>query len=118
MSALQSQLEALASGQEPQEEALEQELKRAPLAFSADGVMVPFRPHSEDNRGKTKWREMKVGVLARLERYTTRSGQVVTRLRHRRLVAVLGEIEVFKPRFWLEALRQGIRSAPRGALAQ
>jgi hypothetical protein len=32
MSALQSQLEALASGQEPQEEALEPELKRAPLA--------------------------------------------------------------------------------------
>jgi hypothetical protein len=28
MSALQSQLEALASGQEPQEEALEQDLKR------------------------------------------------------------------------------------------
>jgi hypothetical protein len=112
MSALQSQLEALASGQEPEEEALEQELKRAPLALSADGVMVPFRPHSDDNRGKTKWREIKVGVLARLERYTTRSGQVVTRLRHRRLVAVLGEIDVFKPRFWLEALRQGIRSAP------
>ena len=74
--------------------------------------MVPFRPHPDDNRGKTKWREIKVGVLARLDRYTTRSGQVVTRLRHRRLVAVLGEIEVFKPRFWLEALRQGIRSAP------
>lgn len=112
MSILQSQLEALDRGQEPQEEALETELKSAPLAFSADGVMVPFRPHSDDNRGKTKWREIKVGVLARLERYTTRSGQVVTRLRHRRLVAVLGEIEVFKPRFWLEALRQGIRSAP------
>jgi hypothetical protein len=112
MSALQSQLEALASGQEPQEEALEKELKSAPLALSADGVMVPFRPHSDDNRGKTKWREIKVGVLARLERYTTRSGQGVTRLRHRRLVAVLGEIDVFKPRFWLEALRQGIRSAP------
>jgi hypothetical protein len=112
MSALQSQLEALERGQEPEEEALEPELERAPLALSADGVMVPFRPHPNDNQGKTKWREIKVGVLARLERYTTRSGQVVTRLRHRRLVAVLGEIEVFKPRFWLEARRQGIRSAP------
>jgi hypothetical protein len=112
MSILQSQLEALDLGQEPQEEVLEQSLQRAPLAFSADGVMVPFRPHADDNRGKTTWREVKVGVLARLARYTTRSGQVVTRLRHRRLVAVLGEINLFKPRFWLEALRQGIRSAP------
>ena len=112
MSQLQSQLEALDRGQEPQEEALETDLKRVPLALSADGVMVPFRPHPDDNHGKTKWREIKVGVLARLDRYTTRSGHVVTRLRHRRLVAVLGEIEVFKPRFWLEALRQGIRSAP------
>jgi hypothetical protein len=50
--------------------------------------MVPFRPQPNDNQGKTKWREIKVGVLARLERDTTRSGQVVTRLRHRRLVAV------------------------------
>ena len=33
MSALQSQLEALASGQEPEEEALEQELKRRPLGL-------------------------------------------------------------------------------------
>ena len=88
MSTLQRQLEALDSGQQPEEESLEQNLKSAPLALSADGVRVPFRPHSDDNRGKTKWREIKVGVLARLERYTTRSGQVVTRLRHRRLVAV------------------------------
>jgi hypothetical protein len=112
MSILQSQLEALDRGQEPEEEALEKDLKSAPLALSADGVMVPFRPHSDDKRGKTTWREIKVGVLARLDRYTTRSGQGVRRLRHRRLVAVLGEIDVFKPRFWLEALRQGIRSAP------
>lgn len=74
--------------------------------------MVPFRPQREDGQGKTPWREVKVGVLARLGTHTTRTGQLVTRLYHRRLVAMLGEIDQFKPRFWLEALRQGIRSAP------
>jgi hypothetical protein len=38
---------------------------------------------------------------------------VVTRLAQRRLVAVVGDIEALTPRLWLEALRQGIRSAPQ-----
>jgi hypothetical protein len=38
---------------------------------------------------------------------------VVTRLVQRRLVAVLGDIEALTPRLWLEAVRQGIRSAPQ-----
>jgi hypothetical protein len=42
-----------------------------------------------------------------------RTGQRVTRLVQRRLVAVVGDIDALKPRLWLEALRQGIRSAPQ-----
>ena len=54
-------------------------------------------------------------LLERVERgeviVITRRGKPVTRLAQRRLVAVLGDIEAFKQRFWFEALRQGIRSA-------
>ena len=42
------------------------------------------------------------------------AGRVVVKLCHRRLVAVLGDIEALKPRLWLEALRQGIAQAPQG----
>jgi hypothetical protein len=53
-----------------------------------------------------------VGVLARLGQHRTRLGQVVTRLQHRRLVAVLGDIAALSPRRWGEAVRQGIWQAP------
>ena len=75
------------------------------------GVMAPFRPDGGRPEGKTRWREVKVGVLARLKSYRSRSGKVVTRLAQRRLVGVLGEIDDFKRHFWFEALRQGVRSA-------
>ena len=38
---------------------------------------------------------------------------MVARLHQRRLVAVFGDIEALQGRLWLEALRQGIRSAPQ-----
>jgi hypothetical protein len=63
--------------------------------------------------GKTRWREIKVGVLACMGQHRTRLGQVVTRLYHRRLVAVLGDLEAITPRRWGEAIRQGIRHAPQ-----
>jgi hypothetical protein len=47
-----------------------------------------------------------------LGQYRTRTGKVVARLHQRRLVAVLGDLEALKPRLWLEAVRQGILSAP------
>jgi hypothetical protein len=113
MDTLQAQLAAVAHGDLPPEEPLAAELTSAPLVMGADGVMVPFRPEAGEPRGKTRWREIKVGVLARLGQHRTRTGTVVTRLSHRRLVAVLGDIEVLKPRLWLEAVRQGILSAPQ-----
>jgi hypothetical protein len=113
MEQLQKQLEAMASGALPPAEPLAAALTALPLALGADGVMVPLRPEAGTPKGKIRWREIKVGVLARLSQHRTRTGQVVTRLAQRRLVAVLGDIETLTPRLWLEALRQGIMQAPQ-----
>ena len=113
MATLQAHLDALATGALPPEESLAAAHAVMPLLIGADGVMVPLRPEERTPKGKTTWREVKVGVLARLGQHRTRAGQVVTRLHRRRLVAVLGDIEALKPRLWLEAVRQGITSAPR-----
>lgn len=118
MDTLRAQLEAVAQGDLPSEEPLEAVLKSAPLVIGADGVMVPFRPQGGQPAGKTSWREIKGGVLARLGRRGTRTGKVISRLHHRRVVAVLGDIESLKPRLWLEAVRQGIPERAPGGLAQ
>jgi hypothetical protein len=111
MEQLQAQLQAVAQGQLPTEEPLATALVAAPLLLGADGVMVPFRPEGGHPRGKTAWHEIKVGVLARLGRHRTRSGQVVARLHPRRLVAVFGDSDALQRRLWLEALRPGIMHA-------
>jgi hypothetical protein len=113
MATLQQQLQALAHDDLPEPELLAPELVTAPLVLGADGVMVPFRPTGGQPTGKTSWHEVKVGVLARLRQHRTRTEKVVTRLHHRRVVAVLGDIEALTPRLWLEAVRQGIRGAPQ-----
>jgi len=113
MEHLQTHLDARARGHRPTPEPLAAEQAALPLALGADGVMVPFRPEAGAPTGKTRWRAIKVGGLARLGQHRTRTGQVVTRLAHRRLVAVLGDIETLTPRLGLEAVRQGIRSAPQ-----
>src|SRR5207237_4814849 len=104
---------ALAHGDLPAPEAQAADLATAPLVLGADGVRVPFRPTGGQPTGKTRWHEIKVGVLARLGQHRTRTGKVVTRLQHRRLVAVLGGVDALQPRLWLEAVRQGIRQAPQ-----
>ena len=113
MQTLQDHWHALAHGDLPAPAALAADLAAAPLVLGADGVMVPFRPTGGQPTGKTRWHEIKVGVLARLGQHRTRSGKVVTRLHQRRLVAVLGDVEALTPRLWLEAVRQGIRQAPQ-----
>src|SRR5439155_25386080 len=75
------------------------------------GVMVPLRPPGGQPTGKTRWHEVKVGVLARVGQHRTCTGKVITRLRRRRLVAVLGDSDTLKPRVWLEAVRQSISTA-------
>src|SRR5439155_10500631 len=113
MPSLQEDLAAVARGNEPTPEPLTAEHAALPLALGADGVRVPFRPDAGAPRGKLRWREVKVGVLARLGPHCTRTGEVVLRLQHRRVVAILGDIDALTPCLWLEALRQGIRSAPQ-----
>lgn len=113
MALLQEELDTAAQGHEPLREPLAAAHAAWPLALGADGVRGPFRPGGGASRGKLRWREIKVGVLARLGQHRTRTGHVVTRLVQRRLVAVLGDIEALTPRLWLEAVRQGSRSAPQ-----
>jgi hypothetical protein len=97
MELLQEDVHALAQDELPIPEALTADLAAAPLLLGADGVMVPFRPTGGQPTGKTRWHEIKVGVLARLGQHRTRAGKVVTRLHQRRLVAVLGDIEALNP---------------------
>jgi hypothetical protein len=113
MKHLQEELTAVARGPEPLPEPLTAAQVALPLALGADGVMVPLWPDAGAPRGKIRWREVNVGVLARIGQHRTRTGQVVTRLTQRRLVAVLGDSDALKPCLWLEALRQGIRHTPQ-----
>ena len=111
MGHLQQEMEQLADGVEPAPEPLEPNLAHMPLVLGADGVMVPLRPHQGKPHGKTQWREVKVAILVRMGRRFTRTGRDICQLHHRRLVAVLGDIDALRPRLWLEALRQGLPTA-------
>ena len=113
MEPLQEALGAVARGYEPTPEPLTAAQVALPLALGAEGVMMPCRSEGGQAQGKLRWRELKVGVLARLGQHRTRTGQVVTRRVQRRLVAGLGDMDALTPRLWLAALRQGIRSAPQ-----
>ncbi len=113
MAGLESQLQQMPMGRLPSPEVLEPTVAQMILAIAADGVMAPFRPHVGTPQGKTVWREVKVAILARLGQHLTRSGELITRLHHRRLVAVLGDINALAPRLMLEALTQGIVDAPQ-----
>lgn len=105
---LEPELEQLANGQPPTAEPLDTKTAAQPMLIGADGVMVPFRPENGTSKGRTIWREVKIAILARLGHRTTRTGETVTHLEHRRLVAVRGDMEQLSSRLWLEALRQGI----------
>jgi hypothetical protein len=113
MQQLEGELQALAQGRSPGAELLEPDVARLPLLVGADGVMVPFRPHRGTPRGKTVWREVKVGILARLGWRMTRKRKKVARLFQRRLVAVRGNAAQFRVRLDLESLRQGVKTAPQ-----
>jgi len=111
MMQLNVQLAALEQGVLPDEEALAAATKVLPLLIGADGVMAPFRPEAGTPKGKTVWREVKVGILARLGERITKAGKRVPQLAQRRLVAVLGDIDAFKSRLWLESVQQGVLSS-------
>lgn len=89
------------------------ELAKATMLAGADGVMVPFRPKAASPKGKTAWREVKVGIIARLGQRTTRIGKVAAALKQRRLVAFLGPMGRFASLLRLELLKQGLLHATR-----
>jgi hypothetical protein len=108
---LNAQLQQQTAGSACQVEVLDESLSALPLAISADGVMVPFRPTPQTPKGKTKWQEVKVGILARLGMRQNQRGEYHPQLLHRRVVAVWGNIDAFIPRLQLEAKRQAFESA-------
>jgi hypothetical protein len=111
MEQLEQELALLNSGIEPSEEERSPELKQMPLIIGADGVMVPMRPLEKTPKGKTIWREVKVAILTRLGYRLSCTGKQISRLYHRRMVAILGNIDSLRPLLWLEALRQGLKTA-------
>ena len=108
---LEDELQAVTEGWVPDEEDTVPDWAAFPLVIGSDGVMVPFRPNGGSPQGKTVYREVKVGILARLVPRLHRAGVKVTRLEQRRLVAMVGPLAQFAPRLWLEAVRQGILQA-------
>lgn len=94
-------------------EELDAHLQSLCLAISADGVMAPFRPQPKTPAGKTVYKEVKIGLFARLHTYLNTEGKRVTRLLHRRVVAHVGEIHHFSRLMGVEAQRQSIQNAPR-----
>lgn len=104
---LEAQLVDLEAGEMPEVELKEAALKSLSLLIGSDGVMVPLRPHGGSPAGKTTWREVKVGILARLGERANGAKQLV----QRRLVAFLGPVDDFAPRLWLEAVKQGVKEA-------
>jgi hypothetical protein len=111
MRELDEELQKLAEGKEPSEVNLESGLAALPLIVGADGVLAPFRPGGGSPAGKVDWREVKVGIFARLGKRSNKAGKVVTCLKHRRVVAVLGCSEMLGVRMVLAATRQGMRTA-------
>lgn len=112
---LNDQLQSLAQGAPVAVESIDPADKKLPLLIGADGVMVPFRRQKGTPKGATRWREVKVAVIARLrKRLQKRESdpeKAETQLVHRRLVACLGKIDDLGQRLWLEALRQDVTTA-------
>lgn len=112
---LSFELTAFSQGESPTPEQLSTKVESMTLAVGGDGVMVPFRPQEKSPSGATQWREVKVGIIARLGANFTRSGKPATRLHHRRLVGVLGNIHDLAPRLMVEAVRSGLEDASKVA---
>lgn len=113
MQQLNRELDNLDQGIEPAMEAIDPTLLELPLVIAADGVSVPFRAQAGTPKGKIRFQEVKIALLARVQSIQPRSTPARTRLEQRRLVAVLGNIEDLQARLQLEALRQGITTAPQ-----
>lgn len=110
---IEAERQAMAEGITPTSEHLPEHLWNAPLAIGADGVMAPLRPQVGTPAGKTIWREIKVGILARLTRRFTKKGKEVPQIEQRRVVAFMGSVDDFMPILRLEANKQYIAQASK-----
>lgn len=106
MREIEQKIEALSEGNLP--ECVLEGFEKTLMAIGADGVMVPFRPNYGSPEGKTVWREVKIGIIAWLQKKITLTGKEVCRPVHRQVVAVLGNIDALRPRMWLAAVESGI----------
>ena len=111
MAGLEAEIEALNEGHIPMAEAIATKVGEMLAIIGADGVMVPFRPNAGEREGATVWREVKVAVIARLQKIQTGSGKTAGRLWQRRVVAVLGDTDRLAAHMRLEAMRQRLFEA-------
>ncbi len=65
----------------------------------------PSAPHC------SVWREVKIGIVAWLQKKVNSTGKQVCRPVYRQVVAVLGTIDDLKPRIWIAAVTSGILQA-------
>jgi hypothetical protein len=105
---IEEEIEEMGKGEEVKENNIEAELKGLPLVIGGDGVMVPFRPKAGSSKGKTVWKEVKVGIFARIGKRITRTNKEVSIIIRRYLVAVLGKIDVFKSHMRLAGIKEGV----------
>ena len=96
VSKLEGELKLLSEGQFPNRAEMDEKVSKLLMAIEGDGVMVPFRPNGGSPEGKARWREVKVGIFARLGRKLTKKGREVKVVVRKRVVAVLGTIDEFK----------------------
>lgn len=113
MHQLNRELDHLHQGIEPAMESMDPTRMELPLVIAVDGVSVPFRAQAGTPKGKIRFQQVKIALLARLRCVPTRSAQTRTRLEQRRVVAVLGNLSALQSRLQLEALRQGVTTAPQ-----
>lgn len=108
---LQLELDALEQGELPEQEPMSSEIASLPMLIGVDGVNAPFRRNEGTPEGKTKWKEIKIGIIARMKRYTNSKGKQVSKIERKRVTAVVGDIDQIRDRLWLEALKQNIKGA-------
>ncbi len=70
--------------------------------------MVPFRPNGGLPDGKAQWREVKVGIFARLGKKLAKQGKEVKVVVRKRVAAVLGTIDEFKARMTPISAKEGL----------
>lgn len=90
------------------QESISEDILSLPLVIGGDGVMVPFRPNEGNAKGSIVWKEVKVGVFSRIKTSVNKQGEKISKLVQRRLVAVLGNIELFQKHMQLEAYKQRV----------